>query len=327
MPGPGLITGYLDALARELPSPVMEELADGLEETYRRHLSLGLAPDTAEEAAVAEFGDPELIAAEFARAHPARRAARRLLAVGPVVGLCWAVALITGRAWTWPVPVAAGIVPGLALVMVIALLAFATRCTRYRPVGRAGAAGCIGTAALDTFMIIGVLAADPAARWAMAVAMTASAAGLAFNMRLVRPVLAGSGLHDGAAALDQDDVTPAAVVLADALPGPTTRNPAARCRARLEVFSGKMPDWMVQILAHALLAQVIQPRVTQLRRLVLAEAGRFPDLDRLFYEHGPDAPSPRWPPPSSTSQPAGPCRRTTRRRRPSTSTAWSCQPR
>ena len=30
---------------------------------------------------------------------------------------------------------------------------------------------------------------------------------------------------------------------------PTTRNPAARCRARLAVFSGKMPDWMVQIPA------------------------------------------------------------------------------
>ena len=54
--------------------------------------------------AVAEFGDPELIAAEFARAHPARRAARRLLAIGPEVGLCWAVALLAGRArLLWPV--------------------------------------------------------------------------------------------------------------------------------------------------------------------------------------------------------------------------------
>jgi len=30
---------------------------------------------------------------------------------------------------------------------------------------------------------------------------------------------------------------------------PTARNPAARCRARLAVFSGKIPDWMVQIPA------------------------------------------------------------------------------
>jgi len=189
MPGPGLIARYLDALAGQLPGPVVEELADGLEETYRRYLGLGLAPEAAAHAAVAEFGAPELIAAEFARAHPARRAARRLLAVGPVVGLCWAVALVTGRAWTWSVPVAADIVPALALVTIVALLAVAARTTRYR----AGAAGCIGTAALDAFMIIGVLAADPAARWAVAVAMVASAARLGLSARLLRPVLAGGG--------------------------------------------------------------------------------------------------------------------------------------
>jgi len=158
MRGPGLISGYLDALAGQLPGPVVEELAGGLEDTYRRHLGLGLASEAAARAAVAEFGDPGLIAAEFARAHPARRAARRLLAAGPVVGACWAVALVTGRAWTWPVPV--------------------------------GTAGCVGIAALDGFMIIGVLAADPAARWAVAVAVAASAARLGLSVRLLRPVLA-----------------------------------------------------------------------------------------------------------------------------------------
>ena len=193
MSGPGLITSYLDRLARQLPGQVVEELADGLEETYRRHLGLGLAPEAAAAAAMAEFGDPELIAAEFARAHPARRAARRLLAVGPMVGLCWAVALVTSRAWTWPVPMAADIAPGLALVAVVALLGVAARTTRYRAVGRAGAAGCIGTAALDAFMILGVLAADPAARWAVAAAMTASAARLGLSARLLRPALAGNG--------------------------------------------------------------------------------------------------------------------------------------
>jgi hypothetical protein len=40
MRGPGLIAGYLDALAGQLPGPVVEELAGGLEETYRRHLGL-----------------------------------------------------------------------------------------------------------------------------------------------------------------------------------------------------------------------------------------------------------------------------------------------
>jgi TetR/AcrR family transcriptional repressor of mexJK operon len=43
----------------------------------------------------------------------------------------------------------------------------------------------------------------------------------------------------------------------------------------------------LQGLARALLAQVIQPRVMQLRRLVIGEAGRFPELGRLFYDRGP----------------------------------------
>jgi hypothetical protein len=42
-------------------------------------------------------------------------------------------------------------------------------------------------------MIIGVLAADPAARWAVAAAMTASAARLGLSARLLRPALAGNG--------------------------------------------------------------------------------------------------------------------------------------
>jgi TetR/AcrR family transcriptional regulator, mexJK operon transcriptional repressor len=40
-------------------------------------------------------------------------------------------------------------------------------------------------------------------------------------------------------------------------------------------------------LARALLAQVIEPRMMQLRRLVIGEAGRFPELGRLFYDCGP----------------------------------------
>lgn len=187
------LKGYLDTLSWQLPGPVVEELADGLEETYQRHLRVGLGLEAAAAAAVAEFGAPDVIVAEFARAHPGRRAARQLLAVGPAVGLCWAVALVTGRAWTWPVPAASGIVPGLALVAVVTLLAAAARTTRYRAAGRAGAAGCIGTAALDAFMIVGVLAADPAVRWVAAVAVTASVARLVLSVRLLRPVLAWGG--------------------------------------------------------------------------------------------------------------------------------------
>src|SRR5436190_20060303 len=40
-------------------------------------------------------------------------------------------------------------------------------------------------------------------------------------------------------------------------------------------------------LARRQLATVMQPRLMQLRRLVIAEAGRFPELGRAFYERGP----------------------------------------
>jgi AcrR family transcriptional regulator len=40
-------------------------------------------------------------------------------------------------------------------------------------------------------------------------------------------------------------------------------------------------------LARQLLGRVMQPRILQLRRLVIGEAGRFPELGRIFYEQGP----------------------------------------
>jgi TetR/AcrR family transcriptional regulator, mexJK operon transcriptional repressor len=40
-------------------------------------------------------------------------------------------------------------------------------------------------------------------------------------------------------------------------------------------------------LARRLLARVMQPQLLQLRRLVIGEADRFPELGRTFYERGP----------------------------------------
>ena len=99
MAEPSLITGYLAELSAQLPAPVVEELADGLDQTLRHHLGQGLDTTAAAEAAIAEFGQPQVILAAFTRASPARRAARRLLATGPIVAGCWAAELITSRAW------------------------------------------------------------------------------------------------------------------------------------------------------------------------------------------------------------------------------------
>ena len=40
-------------------------------------------------------------------------------------------------------------------------------------------------------------------------------------------------------------------------------------------------------LARRLLATVLQPHLTRLRRLVIGEAGRFPELGQTFYARGP----------------------------------------
>jgi TetR/AcrR family transcriptional regulator, mexJK operon transcriptional repressor len=40
-------------------------------------------------------------------------------------------------------------------------------------------------------------------------------------------------------------------------------------------------------LARRQLTRVMQPELLQLRRLVIGEAGRFPELGRVFYEQGP----------------------------------------
>lgn len=191
MSGPRLIQDYLASLFAQLPAQIVEELADGLDETYQFYLRQGLAPDRAAQSAVAEFGAAHVIVAGFNRVNPARRAARRLLRIGPGVGACWSAALIAGHAWTWPLPLPARVLPGLVLIIVIALLAVAAFGTRYQLAARAGVAGCAGTVALDALMIIGVALTVPAVTWVVAGAMAASAVRIAVSARSLRPVRAG----------------------------------------------------------------------------------------------------------------------------------------
>lgn len=46
-------------------------------------------------------------------------------------------------------------------------------------------------------------------------------------------------------------------------------------------------DGELRDLAHRQLRAALEPAVVQLRRLVIAEAGRFPELGRAFHERGP----------------------------------------
>lgn len=190
MPGPSLISDYLAALSAQLPAPIVEELADGLDQTRQHYLDQGLDADAAASAALAEFGESHVIIAAFTRLSPARRAARRLLATGPLVGACWGAALITGRAWTWPVPAAARLVFGVTLISIIVLLAAAAFGKHYWPTVRAGTAGCVGITAFDAAMLITATLTLPALIWPTILAIAASAARLTLTARTLRPILA-----------------------------------------------------------------------------------------------------------------------------------------
>jgi hypothetical protein len=186
---PRLIRGYLQVLASQLPASIVDELADGLTETYGFYLSRGLSAEAAAEAAVQEFGSPEEILAGFARVNPARRAARRLLGLGPVVGGCWVAALVTSRVWPGPLPARVGV--SLALLASIGLLAVAALVRRYRVSVFSGRAGFAGFAALDTALIVGVVILAGSLTWVTALAMAGSMVRLALCARALRPAPAG----------------------------------------------------------------------------------------------------------------------------------------
>src|SRR5258708_4293369 len=119
-----LITSYLTGLRRSLPAPVGDEAPDGLIETSERHLAAGAGEQQAARAALADFGALAVVVGEYTRQAPGRRAARLLLATGPAAGACWAVALVTSRAWTWPVPAAARLAVCAVLVVTVLTLLF-----------------------------------------------------------------------------------------------------------------------------------------------------------------------------------------------------------
>lgn len=169
-----LIDDYLAGLRRRLPAPIAEEAAAGLLETYEHHLDSGAGDQEAARAALADFGDLTIVASEFTRQAPGRRAARLLLATGPVAGACWAAALIGGHAWTWPVPAAARLAFGaVLLVAALTLLAAATSQHSYQRTRLAMLASPV-ILALDVTAVAAVVLAAPALTWALGAAVAVS---------------------------------------------------------------------------------------------------------------------------------------------------------
>lgn len=169
-----LIDDYVAGLHRKLPAPIAGEAAGGLIETYEHQLARGVGDDEAARAAVAEFGEMSLVVREFVRQAPGRRAARLLLASGPVVGACWAVALVIGRAWTWSEPEATRLSLGAVLLLAVMALAVAATSRRSYQRTRLTAAAGLVILILDATAVAAVLLAAPALTWALGIAVTVS---------------------------------------------------------------------------------------------------------------------------------------------------------
>jgi len=176
-----LISDYVTGLHRQLPAAIADEAADGLVETFEQHLATGAGEHAAAHATVAEFGELRLVVGEFTRLAPGRRAARMLLATGPVVGACWAAALILARAWTWPVPSAVRLSFSAALLLAAGALALAATSRHSYQRTRIAAAASPVILALDAMAVTGVLVAAPALTWALGIAVTASLTRVAFT--------------------------------------------------------------------------------------------------------------------------------------------------
>ncbi|MGI5508712.1 permease prefix domain 1-containing protein [Streptomyces sp. CA-106131] len=181
MATPRLIDAYLDALRSQLPADIVAELADGLTETYDHHRDRGLEAEAAARAAISEFGTPEQLTAAFAHGAPGRQLARHLLTTGPLVGTCWATALVTTHAWQ-TMPTAAHVALPLALLPVIGLLTVACR-GPYRGIRAAALTAGTGVILLDSTALALLALLSPTLTWPLMLAATASFCRIAFTLR------------------------------------------------------------------------------------------------------------------------------------------------
>jgi hypothetical protein len=187
-----LIDAHLATLRRRrLPSGAVDELADGLIETYDQRLQDGLDPDRAAATAVTEFGTVDEISKAFGRHSPGHRAAVTLLTTGPIVGGCWVASFIAWRSWTWPHAGAAAVIFAGGLVFTVALLEAARLFYRnYAKTRTASLAGIIGAIGFDAAMLATITAVAPTFVWPIVFAASASLARIGFTIRALSAVLA-----------------------------------------------------------------------------------------------------------------------------------------
>jgi hypothetical protein len=186
-----LIDTYLSELARRLPADTVDELADGLIETWHHHLGAGSTAEAAARAAIAEFGPADRIAEQFIRVAPGRRTARLLLVTGPIMAACWGGTLVAGQVWTWPVPSSIAAPYAVTLLATVATVVVAATTRRsYRRTRLGGIAAAV-LILLDLSMIGAVAAFAPTIAALTVVAVGASVVRVAFAIRSLPQALTG----------------------------------------------------------------------------------------------------------------------------------------
>ncbi|MGK5552525.1 permease prefix domain 1-containing protein [Actinomadura kijaniata] len=105
------IDAYLAAVAARLQGSrrhrrqLLEEMRDGLESAAEHHQQAGLSRAAAERAAVAEWGEVDLIVRDLASATlhcEGTRLSSTVLAITPVLALVWVTFLLAGPKDPWP---------------------------------------------------------------------------------------------------------------------------------------------------------------------------------------------------------------------------------
>jgi hypothetical protein len=151
-----IIDSYLAALAARLPGSrrtrdaVLDELRDGLSELAARHADDGRPPRAAAEAAVAEFGTVDEVAAAFAGelvTRQARQIIAALIITGPLVGVWWLLLLS-------PAGVPALPLIGAAVLTGLLVLATTGGLTRWLP-STAPARALTGATAVVVACVVG----------------------------------------------------------------------------------------------------------------------------------------------------------------------------
>lgn len=219
-----VVDAYLEEVAGRLTGPlparaaILTELHDGLLEAVDAHRSRGLPVAAAAGQAVAEFGDPRIVAGALGpelAALQSRRIALTLVRTGPLVGALWLTALTVSAAPPWQHEVTgfwlAATMLGLAIAVAgcAALLTVAAtgRLSRWLPIAprvvpaAAAAASGICAVADVTFLVVAALwavGAPGSPAWApLGVAVTASVVRIALTGRAARrSLITRSALSD-----------------------------------------------------------------------------------------------------------------------------------